>query len=1455
MFRYLLERRREHSQIHLVVEGLHRCDTSWKELVGILTEVFGDDSLHGKLKVALFYRERADISEALGEVEEFRFKGPDLNGSPAKRPLSPLVSRVISDSPTLSIIQPVLSDTLTRCKDVTEMSLTIQSVQDDNGPRRTFNSMMLLLKDLPPCTADTVFICFKRLLSWGRIALGWVTHAKRPLSLNEIAVAVALTERQDSFTRGFDTQDFPIDSAAEVQYSFGSLLIIDNGYVTFGNDEVKQCFLNCLANEKQMQSEGADQVETEEKMEVAVPDETQITRVLLGYISLPELLGLTRLPEQNSNPDSPHGLHLNLARYAVQFWPIHYRAAARVQPEDESMSKMLRHIDCGNLSRLYTDLNPAALPPGILINNLFLLAAQLGFTNVIKAQDLDAEGEHGSTAIELASWNGHVETVKHLLRSCPSQRSGDLGQSCTHATIRGYVSVVELLLEHQKQTGNLPTLELEKLLGLAAQLGYKDQISLFSVYGADIDSSIEGVTPLQHAAENGYTSIAKYLLDAKNADVDAKSGTAKDPPIMLAASNGHLGVVRLLVAAGAEMATETNDHRTPLYVASKNGHESTVRCLLHHARVKGGNSERRIIDFRGPGGKTPLVAACSGKHAGTAHSLLEYGADVAITDDDTFSAAYYAICHGNSVLAESILEKRDTKNPIQGCGEMFVRAAEHGLVKVIHILMDSPMASNGVKLWNIEGGEGRTALHYAAQGGWIEIIHMLLEAGANVNKEDRNGSAPLELAAVAGEVETMKSLLSCGATAVKALAESETMLVRVAKSKPHKSHGEVVKILLDEAVDPNTKSSEEVPLLNVAVAAGNHGVVKTLLESPVDTKMESKWGWSPLHEAANWYRGSVKTSRLLVKAGIDPLGVDVDGWLPAHLAARSGNIQLLNFLTELHPKCLNSTDVDGLTPLHLAAFCNEPEALTWLLANSGEMNAQDNNNETAIMKAAASGCDASVRILMAAHADLSLRNKDGKTPLHYAARAGEIEIGRFILQGRSDILCWRDDNNYSALHEAIVNSEPEFAEMLLDEFYGTDDTGSLKDLSAAAKPNGRTPLISAVYGNQNQVVRRLLERKAEVEMRDSQNMSALRAAVDRDSGEIIDLLLDSSLTKFADINAGGGAQPTALHEAARKGKKILVSRLIYLGARVNAEGGQHNTALSAAAFSGYDEIVELLLQNGADASLHGGNLPNALGAAIYSETYELVESLIKAGADVNAKDNQGRTSVHLAARRGSWRVLHNLISEHGGDSSLTDTQGRKVVHHAAMSGDVELVVSLLDDEPDHSLDLDLPDSDGWTPLHHACRNGANFEVVEALVARGADVLKTTKDGWTAESLAVFHDAGDIANYIRAQCQNMEKLPLAQNWKIGESCTAWCDGCLLWPMIGMRWRCQDCQDFDFCFKCYWTAEQTHPDHKFISIPETDGIPSRGPEVIQEVDSECRSEGSATQSTDSGRRSDA
>lgn len=70
---------------------------------------------------------------------------------------------------------------------------------------------------------------------------------------------------------------------------------------------------------------------------------------------------------------------------------------------------------------------------------------------------------------------------------------------------------------------------------------------------------------------------------------------------------------------------------------------------------------------------------------------------------------------------------------------------------------------------------------------------------------------------------------------------------------------------------------------------------------------------------------------------------------------------------------------------------------------------------------------------------------------------------------------------------------------------------------------------------------------------------------------------------------------------------------------------------------------------------------------------------------------------------------------------------------------------------------------------------------------------------------------------------------------------------------MRWRCKECSDFNFCFKCYWSAKETHPGHEFEKLLEKAGDPERRPELEDERGSDQQTDtdgGTDAESSDDG-----
>lgn len=146
-------------------------------------------------------------------------------------------------------------------------------------------------------------------------------------------------------------------------------------------------------------------------------------------------------------------------------------------------------------------------------------------------------------------------------------------------------------------------------------------------------------------------------------------------------------------------------------------------------------------------------------------------------------------------------------------------------------------------------------------------------------------------------------------------------------------------------------------------------------------------------------------------------------------------------------------------------------------------------------------------------------------------------------------------------------------------------------LRAGANPNqssenGRTALYWAVYGNENELVRLLLNSGA-IEAQHEDGYTSLHASAESGNQEIVELLLGaggkSALNKFNELSR------TPLMLAVEKEHFEIARKLIEAGADVNAfdEPRIGNTALREIADLGSYEMIELLVQEGADPTIPG----------------------------------------------------------------------------------------------------------------------------------------------------------------------------------------------------------------------------------------------------------------------------
>ncbi|CAH0700527.1 unnamed protein product [Spodoptera exigua] len=145
---------------------------------------------------------------------------------------------------------------------------------------------------------------------------------------------------------------------------------------------------------------------------------------------------------------------------------------------------------------------------------------------------------------------------------------------------------------------------------------------------------------------------------------------------------------------------------------------------------------------------------------------------------------------------------------------------------------------------------GHTALQAAAQNGHVEVIRALVEAGADVDAEDRDGDRAAHHAAFGDEPAALRALAVASA-------------------------------------DLNARNRRRQTPLHIAVNKGHLGVVRTLLQLAVHPSLQDSEGDTPLHDVISKKRDDMLT--LLLEHGADMTLTNNNGFNALHHAALRGN--------------------------------------------------------------------------------------------------------------------------------------------------------------------------------------------------------------------------------------------------------------------------------------------------------------------------------------------------------------------------------------------------------------------------------------------------------------------------------------------------------------------------------------------------------------------------------------
>jgi len=296
----------------------------------------------------------------------------------------------------------------------------------------------------------------------------------------------------------------------------------------------------------------------------------------------------------------------------------------------------------------------------------------------------------GSTALTIAASGGNLELVQRLLdANAAVDHKGHLGNTPLFwATVQGRIEIAQCLLEAK----------------------------------ANVDvPNTDGATALFSAALYDHTEIVRLLLHAKaNANCAQRQigsgGTAQlsgQTALGLAARDGRMDVVRLLLEGGARINNQDSHGQTPLFLAATHCQHEVVRVLLEADAA---------LELPTIQGQTPLFGAAIKGDAKIVLMLIHAGASYDVTADITTGAGRFSPTPGS------------VRSPVLHA------ATRHRKTDMVAVLLE---AKANVDL---QDARGDTALALAAYNHDLDTTTLLVDVGANPTLVNNMGCTPMQQA-------------------------------------------------------------------------------------------------------------------------------------------------------------------------------------------------------------------------------------------------------------------------------------------------------------------------------------------------------------------------------------------------------------------------------------------------------------------------------------------------------------------------------------------------------------------------------------------------------------------------------------------------------------------------------------------------------------------------------------
>ena len=482
-------------------------------------------------------------------------------------------------------------------------------------------------------------------------------------------------------------------------------------------------------------------------------------------------------------------------------------------------------------------------------------------------------------------------------------------------------------------------------------------------------------TPLHWAAQYGTDAVAECLLE-QGAETSAWD-SASNTPLSQASRHGRTTIVRMLLHGQWSSVIRDYRWRESFFLALHHRHPDTVAAFLDEGLNVDSTTHRlfpretRQLPYQ----STALMEAITTRDPRIVALLLHRGADVAKTFDRhsalTEALTYYG---KEATLTRTLLDRG------------VALGLEEAIVANDLTLAEQWLMSNTVS--EAPDDYGQTLLTWAARRGQADAVRLLVRFGAKANPDIRssNWATPLSNAAATGDIAQMEFLIAHGAN--PDVDRSSRQAIPLA-SAAAADRVEAMRWLIDRF---GMTVEQGVEALNAAAASNRFEAARFLLNLGVDVNTRStSYGRSPLMNVA--WRGDVELARLLLEHGADASYSEGRSNSVISFAARAGRKHVIPLLVAhgVPQEEKNSALFEALHGEH-------SDTAELLLQGGADPNAtlSSHYQTTPLMLASKWGKVSTVQMLLGKGAAIDAVDREGKTALDYAEKAGRADIAALL---------------------------------------------------------------------------------------------------------------------------------------------------------------------------------------------------------------------------------------------------------------------------------------------------------------------------------------------------------------------------------------------------------------------------------------------------------------------------